>query len=225
MSNALMEHASVAAFARFQLQLLALGAPAALVGACSDAMADEIAHARMCFGLATRYAGAAVAPGPLPIEGALDSRSMLDVTVEVFHEGCVGETVAALQAAEAFEHASDPLVRAALGRIRRDELEHAALAFRFVAWAIERGGDSVRRRLDREIEALSASLAASDSSAPAALESPDLLAHGQLSERTQALLSRRAVLDVVLPCARAVLSRQAPNRSGEGRQFRSFRTC
>jgi hypothetical protein len=203
----------VAAFARFTLQLLGLGAPAALVSASSDAMADEIAHARMCFDLSARYAAGAVGPGPLPITGALDSRSLLDVALEVFHEGCVGETVAALQAAEAHEHASDPQVRAALERIRGDELAHAALAWRFVVWAIDRGGDVVRRRLAREVEALSAALPASEMSSLVAAESQDLRAHGQLPGPTQALVARRAVRDVVVPCARAVLAGRAQSES------------
>jgi hypothetical protein len=47
-----MEHASVAAFARFTLDLLALGAPADLVQSAQQALGDEIAHAELCFGLA-----------------------------------------------------------------------------------------------------------------------------------------------------------------------------
>src|SRR5690606_26260413 len=42
----LMEHASVAAFARFTLQLLSLGAPAALIEASNQALIDETRHAR-----------------------------------------------------------------------------------------------------------------------------------------------------------------------------------
>ena len=40
-----MEHASIAAFARFGLQLLSLGAPSELVEACNHALADEIGRA------------------------------------------------------------------------------------------------------------------------------------------------------------------------------------
>ncbi|MEO6598422.1 MAG: hypothetical protein ABIQ16_01020, partial [Polyangiaceae bacterium] len=46
-----MEHASIAAFARFSLQLLSLGAPAELVEACNRALVDETAHTRLCFAL------------------------------------------------------------------------------------------------------------------------------------------------------------------------------
>src|SRR5262249_9765660 len=43
---ALMEHASIAAFARFVLQLTSLGAPPELVEASNAALADETRHAR-----------------------------------------------------------------------------------------------------------------------------------------------------------------------------------
>lgn len=159
LANALSEHASVAAFGRFTLQLLELGAPASLVRASSQAMADEIAHAEACFALASRYGDAPVGPGPLPLGAALERNSLLEVTLDAFHEGCVGETIAALEAAEAYEHATDPDVRAALHRIRQDELAHATLAWRFVAWAIARGGRDIARRLELEVEALAARVA------------------------------------------------------------------
>ena len=54
---ALMEHASIAAFARFTLQLLALGAPAHLVEGSNAAMIDETNHAKLAFGIASAYAG------------------------------------------------------------------------------------------------------------------------------------------------------------------------
>src|SRR5262249_37463747 len=85
---ALMEHASIAAFARFTLQLLSLGAPADLVSCSNSAQADETLHAELCFGIASAYAGHAVAPGPLHIDGSLDQTSLIDVLVNVIREGC-----------------------------------------------------------------------------------------------------------------------------------------
>ncbi len=67
----LMEHASVAAFSRFSLQLMALGAPSDLLQKSHEAAADEIRHARDAFALASHYAGRPVGPGVLPMEGAL----------------------------------------------------------------------------------------------------------------------------------------------------------
>lgn len=139
-----MEHASIAAFARFSLQLLALGAPSVLVEDCTRALADETAHTKLCFRLASSYAGRAIGPGPLNVDRSLEVTSLQEIVELVIAEGCFGETSAALEALEAAEFATDPVIAAAYARIAGDEQRHAELAFRFVAWALERGGDQVR---------------------------------------------------------------------------------
>jgi hypothetical protein len=138
------EHASVAAFARFSLELLAFGAPPALLSAAQQAMIDETAHARTCFTLASHYAGEAIGPGPLSLTGALTAPSLAETVAAAVVEGCVGETLAALEAAEAAADASEPALRAAFERIAADERRHAELAWAFVRWAVDAGGDAVR---------------------------------------------------------------------------------
>ena len=201
----LMEHASVAAFARFTLQLLSLGAPAALVEQSQQALADELAHARLCFGLASAYAEEPLGPGPLPTEGALELSSLEDIAALTLHEGCIGETIAALEASEALAVASDAAVREALLRIEADERRHAELAWRFVIWALNTGGSGVQRRIQRELASLGD---AGASSAPSADASFDGAAHGLLSAEQRAELRAAALRDVVLPCARALLGRE-----------------
>jgi hypothetical protein len=142
-----MEHASIAAFARFSLQLLALGAPPELVDACTRALADETAHTSLCFRIASTYAGRALGPGPLNISGSLELTSLADIVDLVIAEGCFGETSAALQALEAAATAGDPVIRAAYTRIAVDEERHAELAFRFVLWALGRDPIVVSERL------------------------------------------------------------------------------
>lgn len=143
-----MEHASIAAFARFSLQLLALGAPPGLVEACTSALQDETRHAQLCFAIASRYAGHAIGPGPLDISQCLAQSSLLEVVDLVIAEGCVGETSAALEAREAAAGASDPVLRRAFTQIADDEQRHAELAFRFVSWALERDSSGVLARID-----------------------------------------------------------------------------
>jgi hypothetical protein len=141
--DARAEHASIASFARATLELLAVGAPPALVSATQRASLDEVEHARVCFALASRYAGRTLGPGPLPAVGprAADLRRL---ACDVFVEGCVGETLAALAAARALRRCEDVEVRGALAKIADDEAQHAALAWATLAWAVERGGDAVR---------------------------------------------------------------------------------
>lgn len=132
----LMEHASIAAFARFSLQLLSLGAGAELVEQSNRALGDELAHAEIAFALASAYSGVSVGPGCLSLANALEHESPESILELVVLEGCIGETVAALEAREAAVHCADPVVRAVLERIADDETRHAALAWRTLRWAI-----------------------------------------------------------------------------------------
>lgn len=141
--TAQLEHASIAAFARFALQLLSVGAPPRLLEATHVAMADEVRHARLAFGLASAYrSGAAGAgmlgPAGLDCSGALNDSTLGDIVVGTFLEGCIGETLAVLSARDALEHCRVDAVRRVLSVIARDEARHAELAWQFVAWALPR---------------------------------------------------------------------------------------
>jgi rubrerythrin len=65
-------------------------------------------------------------------------------------EGCLGETVAALEAVAAAEAARDAAVKQVLTRIARDELAHAELAFDFLRWALSVCSAEERSELARE---------------------------------------------------------------------------
>lgn len=155
-SNAALEHASVASFARFGLQLLALGAPPGLLRATSQAAVDEVEHARLAYGLASAYGGVPVGPGRLDLRGPDMSTNWRDVVRDLIEEACVGETLSVAQALEDAQHAETPKVRAVLERIAADELRHAQLAWRALAWML-READDVNRAwaiavLERAIE-------------------------------------------------------------------------
>jgi hypothetical protein len=198
---ALMEHASIAAFARFTLELLAFGAPAALVQSSSQAMRDEIEHARQAFALASVYAGAPRGPGPLDVGGSLSCVELEACVLNAFVEGCVGETVAALEAREASELATDPTVRRVLSRVAEEEARHALLAFEFVKWALPRGGAGLRDGLLRVLSAEIANSTLTTARASAdTTESHALVAHGILPEARRLALRRNVLLDVVAPC-------------------------
>ncbi len=203
LEDARLEHASIAAFARFTLELLALGAPGDLVEKAQAAGVDEAAHARACFALASRYAGRDLGPGEMDLQGVRLGVSLEEAAVTAVIEGCVGETVAAMLASRQLERASDPHVVSTLARIADDEAAHAELAWAFVAWAISRGGDDVVRAVARAFEAsLAAPLPPSER-----FEGDPVLAHahGRLTPVEQAQVRRRALLEVVRPCAAALL--------------------
>jgi hypothetical protein len=211
-NSALMEHASVAAFARFTLQLLSFGAPAALVEGAQKALGDEIAHTKLCFALASRYAGRALGPGPLPVAGALTNDSFHDAVVTAFGEACIGETLAAVEAAEAAEHATDPDVKAALVTIAEDEAKHAELGWKFLRWALEVADQEARARiaehLQRQVE-LEWIRGADDCTAERE-DAAILLEHGMLTNALRAEVRAAALAELILPIARALS--EAPER-------------
>jgi len=208
-TDALFEHASVASFARFSLALLAAGAPADLVELAHRAALDEVRHARLCFALASAYAGEDVAPGPFPLGGDVRvDGSLAALAASTFAEGCLGETVAALVAAEQLARATDPAVRAALAEIAADEARHAELSWRTVAWAVRVGGDDVRAAVERALLGALAGPPGGHPQIPGASVTPaGLAAHGRLDDATRARAVTSAMEEVVLPAARALLRR------------------
>lgn len=202
-----LEHASIAAFARFTLELLAFGAPAELVELTNRALADETLHAELAFSLASRYGGALLGPGPLEISGAGVHTSLLESVLAAFEEGCIGETIAALEAARARDEAADDAVRGVLARIVEDEARHAELAFRFVQWALPQLGDEAGRELLRRAEQACESTAAFEASD--VRHDPALARHGMLSKQASNAVRRSALREVVLPCARALIQNTA----------------
>ena len=188
LEDARMEHASVASFARAALELLAVGAPAELVGACAAAGADEVRHARLCFSLAAAYGGEAQGPGPLP--PALPRvGGLVALACDTFREGCVGETLAALGALRAARRCQIPAVRAVLEEIAEDEARHAELAWATLAWAVQVGGAEVAgavAAVAEELRALGTEPAEED---PAAAE---LAPHGRLGAAARVALREEA---------------------------------
>jgi hypothetical protein len=206
------EHASVASFARFVLELMAVGAPANLVRLAQQAMGDEIRHAELCYGLASAYAGAEMGPAPISMTGALSLQmDLAAIAARAVAEGCVAETVAALLASEAGALATDPGARRALLAIAPDEARHAELAWRFVGWALECGSPSVfevvAAAFDDAIAALRGRALLTPGHAHTTGIAPATLRHhGQLDERSERAAVLRALDDVVVPCARALLA-------------------
>jgi hypothetical protein len=164
--SARAEHASVPAFSRLSLTLVALGAPARLVTAAHRAALEEIDHARLAFSLASAYAGEPVGPGPLPEllkARSVTAASLAELAAESLVDGCLLEGVAAEVARRALFRARDGQVQAALTVIARDEASHTDLAWEVVEWCCEKGGDPVRRSLTTAL-----------TNAPASVTPPDI---------------------------------------------------
>ncbi|MBK8998661.1 MAG: hypothetical protein IPM35_23310 [Myxococcales bacterium] len=196
------EHASVASFDRFSLGLLAVAAPPELLVLAHEAALEEIVHARMSFAIAGAYAADAIGPGPLDLRDVPAASTSLPELVEsTVIEGCVGETLSALEARLAAGLATEPAARLALDRIAEDEARHAELAWAFVRWAVcvERGlGPLVRRAFD---EAVPRALALD---AQARCMDPDLNAFG-IPSLEQVREERRRGVEEIVAAAQATL--------------------
>jgi hypothetical protein len=199
-----MEHASIAAFARFNLQLLSLGAPSDLIEACNRALTDETAHARSCFSLASAYGGTPVGPAPLDIAHCFEDTSLSAIAKLVLREGCLGEAVATLEALAVAEIAGDPAVKRVMTRIAADELQHTELGFRFLRWALSRSSDEERHELAREAAQQLADFESTARNRRAERTDVRLAAHGLLEADALSAIQLAAVRDVTRPLLAAL---------------------
>jgi hypothetical protein len=203
--DALFEHASVASFSRFSLHLMAVAAPPHLLDGSHRAALDEIRHAKICFALASAYAGEPLGPGPLPLEGdILGPLDLPTIAVATVREGCIGETIAALEADQAREVAQIVPAKEALSTIAEDESRHAELAWQFVRWAIDVGGkpvrDAVRQAFDEVLSRPAPPVSPADDG------DDELERHGRLSDPSKRAVYVAGLNEVIRPAAEALLN-------------------
>jgi hypothetical protein len=201
------EHASIAAFARFTMLLLGVGAPPDLLAGSQRASLDEIEHAKMCFSLASRFGETDVGPTSLKVDDAMTDTSLIDLAVLTAKEGCVGETLGVALATEQLALATDPEVKAYLEKIVKDEIRHAELAWRFIGWAIAAGGAPVHSAVTRAIdEALVIARSLVIKPLPEGVDLGAWNANGRLTCQAAQEATDRAIREVVEPCVRALAS-------------------
>jgi hypothetical protein len=158
--NGRTEHASVAAFARLTLDLVALGAPPALVASAQRDALDEIRHAELCFSLARAIDGRQESPAPFAAAGRVRPRSRIrvvalaELAVDSLVDGALHEGVSARIVAKLARRAADPAIRAMLRQIAADEGRHAAHGWDVVQWCVEEGGAPVARALATALDVL-----------------------------------------------------------------------
>lgn len=153
-NEARMEYASVASFAELALQLIALGAPTALVARCHRAGLDEIAHA----GVLSRLSGGEKTEfGPIPhllgrrLGGRMLTRRrrLARIAVESYRDGWLNEGASAADMEDRARSATTAGERHAFARIAGDERRHADLGRDVVLWCYDQEPRSVGRALAR----------------------------------------------------------------------------
>lgn len=199
-----MEHASVASFAKCTLDLMALGAPRDLIEGAVDAQQDEIRHTAACFSLAAQYFGvSSLGPGPLALEGLYSGGVTLEsVLIQTIRDGCVNETLAAAEAIWLAQRTQVPHVRQILEDIAKEEAKHAALAWRFVRWALDQNPD-LAASLQQTMAVLREVYAT-----PGPEDEEDLwmAAYGCMPSQEAHRCAQRTWTSVITPCSESVLA-------------------
>jgi hypothetical protein len=148
--DAQMECISIASFLQVALELRAIGAPEALVLRAFAAAEDELRHTQLCAALARRLADVPVLCSmPEPRPRSLQSREALrmQLALESYEDGCVGEAAAADQLARSATTAADSVIASCLRAMARDEASHTRLAWDIVHYCAAVGGEPVQRAL------------------------------------------------------------------------------
>ncbi len=202
------EHAAIASFARFAMQLLALAAPPRFVDGALQAASDEREHATLFFGLAHAHCGVAQGPAALDIDGALaGSDDPLHVVLATVREGCIAETISAMQLQRACETAEDPRLRAALARVLEQELRHVELAWSFVAWACARGDARLRAAVRDAFADAARSIPRGPADDPADADADRWRRFGRLTRADAHAVALQTLRAIVRPTAHELLAR------------------
>jgi hypothetical protein len=134
----------------------------------------------------------------------LGELSLAGVVTGTIVEGCVGETLAALEAEASRDLAPVDALRSAWSVVAQDEARHAELAWSFVGWALGQGHADLVEIATRCFE----TAFATELSAPvlSATSEESLEALGLLSGRARRELRRRAVTETLRPAVASLCS-------------------
>lgn len=155
------EYTSAAITQQLTLWLIQAGAPPDLIDTGLAIVADELAHSRLSHEVYVA-AGGDQAPAIRQQDLGLVRRGdlaadLLDASVRIF---CLGETVAVPLFAHLRERCTQPVARAALDRILRDEVRHRDFGWDLLDWLATILPD-VPRVLEPRVPAMLAELGAS----------------------------------------------------------------
>jgi len=204
---ALDEHASVASFARFTQQLMAAGAPPELLFETQNAAADEVRHAKSCFGMANAFGSAvegwqAEAPGPFPFPQEQVTGDFAQLAVAAMEEGCIGESLAVAVLKAAAAETEQEQMRQMLLATANDESRHASLACHTVQWAMAQGGAHAQQAVAQAFpQALALHLTHDD-----VIEPNFVSGFGSLSAKAAHQVKLEAVHSIVQPTMAKILN-------------------
>ena len=152
--EARIEYASVASFGELGLELMALGAPTALVARCHRAAIQEIAHATALDRLAGRDGSQF---GAIPhlrgrrigVRFRTRRHHLARIALASYRDGWLNEGLSASEMEARAQMADNTEARRAFERIAAEERGHAELGRDVVLWCFEESPKSVGRALAR----------------------------------------------------------------------------
>jgi hypothetical protein len=153
-SNALKEHASVAAFSHLALDLMAVGAPRELIQAAQHDALDETDHVAICLSIACAFDGRTEGPAPFPearkqkrLRTRVRDVALAQIALDALADGVLNEGVAARLLAKLSLVAVTPWLAVRLRQMAHDESRHAQHSWDIVLWCLREGGETVRAAL------------------------------------------------------------------------------
>jgi hypothetical protein len=138
---AFQEHRTGAGCALTLRALIEARAPVDLVAVASRFPLDEMVHVELCARMAMEFGGGTEIvhdPKAMILEPASDLRPLMQAADCVVRFFCVGEAISIPLLRGTWHAAKQPLPKAVLGRIVKDEAAHGVFGFTFLDWASDR---------------------------------------------------------------------------------------
>ena len=132
----LAEHASIATFSKFNLELMSIGSPLWLIQLATNAITDEIRHTQIAFDIANTMNHndeLCNTPNKFPSHKINIDGDWNKIALDTAIGGCIGETISALTMEVGFNNIIDEYIYS----IAKDEIRHSALAWTAIKWMID----------------------------------------------------------------------------------------
>ncbi len=189
-----------AGFSALGVELFEHGASQGVYEILGQAVRDEIHHAEISVEMAARYRGDAVVwpePEPLHIPPFAPTTGAMHATLYVIAMCCINETVACGVLEAALGQAKSPLVRAALGTILADEIDHARAGWAHLVSPYVTA--EMKRALPKWIHRLHAAKLRELVEDDAPLPGESFADHGMLSRERSRAVVHATLVDVSFP--------------------------
>lgn len=135
----LSEHASIATFSKFKLELMGIGAPLWLIQLANEATSDEIRHTQIAFDIANmmkRNEELCITSNDFPSHTINIDGDWNKIALDTAIGGAFGETISALTMEMTYD---DDIINQYIYSIKMDEIRHSALAWTTIKWMIDEG--------------------------------------------------------------------------------------